>query len=195
MTSTTAPHTLKLPYTDTDLAEHLAQLDLDREAADLAWAANNARRTLPEKERLALVAGLVSRAAGANPMTGQLHYTPAEVLSWVERAEGMGCSTPRIGAREVVDTFQHRRIPNVRLREAYEARVAEGEQGLAASLARAIGSGTDDYPDTTHALRALGIEPAAARPGHPPVVRLFMTYEQAAAMAPVLDLDFHDIGA
>lgn len=153
-----------------------------------------------EMARLPALAEVIARSCGQNPYTGEPYYTTADVIGWFARAIEMGAATPRVKAREVDDIFRGVRVPNARLRDAYEDRVQhEDAEGLLADLARSIGAEKDGKADSTYALRLLGIEMNSGQKRDDGSrgtgsLRLFITYDQAVAFADVLGLTYHDIG-
>jgi hypothetical protein len=145
-------------------------------------------------EGLDPIAEAVSLAAGKSELTGRHHYSKAEVLSWFVRAVEKGCAVPRVRAGDVEDIFRLNRVPNARLRQEYERRTEAGQEALAASLARAIGSESRGKPDSSFALRVLGVESAPTGKQYLPSLRLFCSHDQAVAMADELGLTYHDVG-
>jgi hypothetical protein len=136
------------------------------------------------------VAGLVAEACGEDPRTGRPYYTRDDVLGWYARAVELGAGMPRLSRSTIRKLFRLEVVPNARLRETYEARVAGGATGLLLRLARALGMETD----TTGVERLLGIKTVQGRRGGPPTLRLFVNYEQAVALSAPLGLDYHDLG-
>lgn len=208
----TTIHEFSLPYTDEDLVDHEAQLDLDREAAELraelVAIGFDARQLRPPAEtgtpaeidayldrvakqmaKLPAAAEVISKAAGVDPLTGERRYSAAEVVGWFDRAIELDISPPRLYPRDVEGLCRLEVVPNARIREA-----AEDRDVFIAAVARKISGDGSKQPDTTYAQRLLGAVPTSASNGYAPTLRLFMDYEHAVAMADVLDLDYHEIG-
>lgn len=109
-------------------------------------------------------------------------YTAQEIQSWYERADEFGCASPRIGPELIEDLMYERKVPNVRFREAYLT-AGPGKKKLAAEL---ISNG-----DLVHLGRMVGhrIAPGSKRDRDKPTMTLYLTYENAAALAQVFGMD------
>jgi hypothetical protein len=152
----------------------------------------------------------------ANAIGGD--YIAADVALWCDRAQEMGAGHPRLDLELLLDLIHVRKVPNAPFRAALarllrlplgfvgqentrEARIllktynalraaedARGENYGAASLVASQG------PQTRVLRRWLGIEtypnPAPRLPG----LRLFVSYEQAEALAFALNLSPHQAG-
>lgn len=144
------------------------------------------------------------------------NYNAADVALWCERAIEMGAVHPRLDQALLMELVHVRKVPNEPFRTRLaclmdgsddperKGRVvrrvhralskieqARGEQhGSASLLANGISQGRMGVPQGRILERWLGMETA----GDPPGLRLFVSYEQAEALAIALDLSPHDAG-
>lgn len=117
-------------------------------------------------------------------------YSTADVLGWIKRALEMGAAVPRIGGDTVERVYRGELVPNAIFREEVERRGV----GMKA-LADRIGMERADGCHVTRDLaRQLGMETTLASRGYQDTLRVFVTYDQALALAKALDLEPYECG-
>jgi hypothetical protein len=140
------------------------------------------------------------------------HYNAADVALWCDRAVEMGAARPRLDQALLLDLVHVRKVPNYPFRAALERRLKlpsgllESESALRSRVAldthRALkqieekrggsfGSASLVHKGNGQSRilnRWLGVETSPAPSGTMPTLRLFVTYEQAEALARALDL-------
>lgn len=171
-------------------AEALA--DAEPSPARRALAYTDAALQAHEAARLSLYATLIAEAVGED-VWGAPIYSRDEVLTDYARTLDMGAGVANLRPTTLDELADRQRVPNVRLRRAYLKRADRGDE-LLSRLARAVESMRSGRPDGLHVRRLLGLDPLPNRPGYMPTLRLFMSYEQAVAMARVLQIPYHETG-
>lgn len=145
-------------------------------------------------------AKLVVEALGDSSVPGESRYTLEDVLSWVQMAVDMGAPPPKFGPGFIEDLRKFRRVPNAVFRDAIRALATKQDDNspslediaLRAGLSRTKPNGKR-VGDRYNLLRLVGLEPFK-QPGNPPYVRLFISYDQALALADVLGIDYRLAG-
>lgn len=182
-----------------------AQRALDAEAQEFERSVERlrqrlARGTITVEEKLVETCRLVSESFGTDPRSDERYFTPGEVLGWFARAVEMGAEPTVIAGRTVRHLFTRRAIPNAYLRERFEALQADGEMS-AYQLAVRIGvtkkQNGRTVGDATAVERMLGITTRAEKDSKGreyQSLRLFVSCDQAEALADALGLTCHDIG-
>jgi hypothetical protein len=179
------------------------QDSLDGEAQRLASFASSRRGDDPD-QTLARRAYAVAEACGSHPLTSRPYYTPEDVVSWLKRAVEMGCALPRISPSMIVELFQHKIIPNARLRDRYlelkrDRKIVpedklDGTPGQCspADIAVAVGELNRGKGSGQQVERLLGLQ--SKSDGQRQCLRLFVPYETGVKFADALGLDYHDLG-
>jgi hypothetical protein len=172
------------PGTALRAADAIAQARLDDHVADLRREADRFRKNAERR--------LVNRAAAIAEASGR--YSTADVLSWVRRAVEMGAAIPNLGPETVEDVFRLTRVPNAALRDRFLRLQGLGEMNSNALAERAKFRRPDGMPDAALVERLLGLVVTEGGEGRNASLRLFVTYDQAVALAKGLDLDPHLAG-
>lgn len=201
MTATLAPTRTAAPSAFEAARDREAQRRLDRETRTLGELAH-AEKGEEWQTFLVRRCYLMAEACGQHPLTGRPYYRPADFLAEVERAvTEYGCAVPKIGPATVMKLARHELVPNMRIRARFE-HLAEEEGLTSSTLAVAIGESRPakladgemvERGDSTRVERMLGLTHLSAH-GGVKWLRLFVTYEQAIALADALGIDYHDLG-
>jgi hypothetical protein len=206
--STVATTTLTVDVDETEDDDDAAQAALDAEADALFRRADNLSVRIKRdggtaEEKLLGLCELLSEALGEDH-TGERYYPPVEVLGWMARAVEMDCEVPVVGKAVLRRVFRLELIPNARFRARYEELHASGAITSSKSLAYRLGITKRERGQTvgdgSAVERMLGLVPTADTRGRGgggeeyKRLRLFVTYEQADALAHALGMTNHEAG-
>ena len=143
-------------------------------------------------------------------------YMPSDVEAWCHRAIEKGCVHPQLGSDLLSDLVRIRRVPNAPFRERALALLSDGatmsditlayhrhlldveretgqSHGSASVVTEDKGPRNQAIPQTRVMERILGIEGQNSYKDRM-TLRLFITYEQATALARALDINPVDAG-
>lgn len=168
--------------------EREAQRLLDDRTDRLCARIEAAALVVDPAERLALRCQVIAEACGTSPQTDEPYFSTEDVLGWMRRAVELDCSLPKVGKAQVRRLCTVQSLPNALFREAFHQYRGD-EDTLLTALSHAI---YRTSRDTTSVLRALGVEPMTTRTGRS--LFLFLKYDQAVAVANVLDLPYQSVG-
>ncbi len=173
----------------------------DRIADDEDFLVSEAQRIAKitdDDERWGEWAWLVAAALGRHPLTGEPHWTGRDVLAWFRRCDDFGVARPPMSAAKMRKLYRMELVPNARFRARFLEMEEMGETNLN-HLALSLGfvrtrRGRQPYCDTSRVERMLGLIPLAPNGVGQRQLRLFISHDEAAKLAELLNLDPHDVG-
>lgn len=212
------PHTLTLSERLADAEQDVTDAEMERyfrSEAKRVQRLDDPEETRREKARL------IAEACGRHPFPGEGPYYTAEQMDGELRLRERMCyAIPQTGPSALLDLYQVRQVPNLRVRDEflrqYDEHTAAQEDldpGERFDFTRDFAERIGEYRtakasrhngrrsaqrirlgDATRVERLLGLEVTPTGEGRPPQLRLFLPAEMVARIADALDMTYQDAG-
>jgi len=139
--------------------------------------------------------GVAIAAAGTNPLTGKALYSIDDFRLWWRRAEEMGGTITSPGPVIVGRLFRGEIVPNALLRaRVTEKLVGSNHINDEGSMTLDTIASAADLVEGTYVSRLLGNALYPTQSGRPSLVKWYMKYTQAAAIARAVGVPFQEVG-